>query len=214
VQNEQVFMERLATVPATRRTPAVFYRVRKGDTLSTVAIRYGMSVNELMSLNHLKTRSIKPGSDLLLRGGHVNTTATSAVAAAETAPTKVPAKTRSETPLRKYHVVESGDTVWSVARQYEVDAEDLIALNRISGNTIKIGQKLRIPEAVAVNANPEDTPEAPNKTEDSGTYVVRSGDTLNGIAAQFNVDIKQLMSWNKIHSASSLRPGQKLLLSN
>jgi len=214
VQNEQVFMERLATLPATRRTPAVFYRVRKGDTLSTVAIRYGMSVNELMSLNHLKTRSIKPGSDLLLRGGHVNTTATSAVAAAETAPTKVPAKTRSETPLRKYHVVESGDTVWSVARQYEVDAEDLIALNRISGNTIKIGQKLRIPEAVAVNANPEDTPEVPNKTEDSGTYVVRSGDTLYGIAAQFNVDIKQLMSWNKIHSASSLRPGQKLLLSN
>jgi membrane-bound lytic murein transglycosylase D len=135
-------------------------------------------------------------------------------AAAESTPIKTAVKPRSESAPRKYHVVESGDSVWSVARQYEVDAEDLIALNRISGNTIKIGQKLRIPEAVAVNANPEDTPETTDKNQDNGTYVVRSGDTLYGIATQFNVDIKQLMSWNKIHSASSLRPGQKLLLSN
>lgn len=219
VQSEQAFMERLASIPATKRTPSVFYRVRRGDTLSKIAIRYGMSVNELMSLNHMKTRSIKPGSDLLLRGVAIPATATasttvsneSIVASASVAP-----KPRIESTTRKYHVVETGDTVWSIAHQYEVDEEDLTGLNHIRGNNIKIGQKLRIPDVVSVNANPEDKP-APSTTasnNDSSTYVVRSGDTLYGIAAQFNVDVKQLMSWNKIHSPSSLQPGQKLLVSN
>lgn len=220
VQNEQAFMERLATIPATKRTPSVFYRVRRGDTLSKVAIRYGMSVNELMSLNHLKTRSIKPGSDLLLRGVAIPATPAPASATADTSASAeatvantVP-KIKHEPTQRRVHVVEDGDTVWSIAHQYEVDEEDLIALNRIRGNTIKVGQKLRIPEVVSVNANPEDKPAPVTASNDSSTYVVRSGDTLYGIAAQFKVDVKQLMSWNKLHSPSSLQPGQKLMVSN
>jgi len=208
VQNEQTFMERLATLPSTKRTPSVFYRVRKGDTLSKIAIRYGMSVNELMSLNHLKSRTVKPGSDLLLRGqslaAAVNTSRSGASAR----------RAKSEAMTHKTHLVESGDSVWSIARQYEVDAEDLVALNHIRGNTIKVGQRLRIPEAEAVNANPEDTSNASTEQNPDSTYVVRRGDTLYGIAAQFNVDVKQLMNWNKIESPSQLRAGQTLVLSD
>jgi len=210
VQNEQTFMERLATLPATRQTQSVFYRVRRGDTLSKIAIRYGMSVNELMSLNHLKTRSVKPGSDLLLRGHSLAaaaSTTTESVASPHTASYK------TET-ARKTHVVESGDSLWSIAREYEVDADDLVAVNHIKHNTIKVGQKLRIPEAVAVNANPEDTPNSSADKNQDSTYVVRRGDTLYGIAAQFNVDVKQLMNWNKIDSPSALRAGQRLVLSD
>lgn len=218
VQNEQVFMERLASIPATKRTPSVFYRVRRGDTLSKVAIRYGMSVNELMSLNHLKTRSIRPGSDLLLRGVAIPSTPASTAAVTETTNPSTEVKNKPDTNAHRYHVVSNGDTVWSIARQYEVDEDDLIALNRIRGNTIKVGQRLRVPEAVSVNANPEDTP-APatagaTSGSDSSTYIVRSGDTLYGIATQFKVDVKQLMSWNKMHSSSSLQPGQKLVVSD
>jgi membrane-bound lytic murein transglycosylase D len=209
VQNEQTFMERLATLPSTKRTPSVFYRVRKGDTLSKIAIRYGMSVNELMSLNHLKIRSVKPGSDLLLRGH-------SLAAAANTAANSGASihKARAEVATHKTHVVESGDSVWSIAHEYEVDAEDLVALNHIRSNTIKVGQKLRIPEAESVNANPEDTSNAAADKSPDSTYVVRRGDTLYGIAAQFNVDVKQLMNWNNIESPSQLRAGQKLVLSD
>jgi LysM repeat protein len=67
---------------------------------------------------------------------------------------------------------------------------------------------------VTVNANPEDTEMAMNKSEDAATYVVRSGDTLYDIAAQFNVNVKQLMDWNNIDSPTSLRPGQRLVLSD
>ncbi len=218
VQNEQMFLEKLATLPESQRVPTVFYRVRRGDTLSKVATRYGMSVNELMSLNHLHTRSIRPGSELLLRGGRISASTASSMAVTESASVKntVTSKSdKSELGSRKIHAVANGDSVWSIARQYDVDADDLIALNHINGNTIKIGQKLRIPEAVAVNANPDDTQATLTvKNQDSGTYVVRNGDTLYGIATQFNVEVKQLMNWNKIHSASSLRPGQRLLLSN
>jgi membrane-bound lytic murein transglycosylase D len=215
VQNEQAFMERLASIPATKRTPSVFYRVRRGDTLSKIAIRYGMSVKELMSLNHLRTRTIKPGSDLLLRGVAIPATApASNSASTESAVASTTVKSKSGASTRRYHVVADGDTVWSIARQYEVDEDDLIATNRIHRNTIKIGQKLRIPEAVSVNANPEDKPADTTTTSDSSTYIVRSGDTLYGIAAQFNVDVKQLVSWNNIESPDSLQPGQKLMVSN
>jgi len=209
VQNEQTFMERLATLPATKRTPSVFYRVRRGDTLSRIAIRYGMSVNELMSLNHLKTRSIKPGSDLLLRGHSLAAAANASSNSGASA-----RKARLDVATHKTHVVENGDSLWSIAHQYEVDADDLIALNHIRGNTIRVGQKLRIPEAETVNANPEDTQDSSADKSPDSTYVVRRGDTLYGIAAQFNVEVKQLMDWNKIDSPSQLRAGQKLVLSD
>ena len=214
VQNEQMFLEKLATLPESQRVPTVFYRVRRGDTLSIIAARYGMSVRELMSLNHVRSRSIRPGSELLLRGGRITAAAASNIASAEPVSVKNSSVMKSESSAHKIHVVVSGDTVWGIARQYDVDADDLVALNHIHNN-IRAGQKLHIPEPVAVNANPDDTQATLTvKNQDSGTYVVRSGDTLYGIAAQFNLDVKQLMNWNKIHSPSSLHPGQRLLLSN
>lgn len=206
VQNEQMFMEKLAALPPNKRVRTVFYRVRRGDTLSTIAVRYGMSAHELMTLNHLHSRTIRPGSELLLRGARIASTAT-----ASTAKT---AYRSTSAQHRQVHVVTSGDTIWGIARQYDVDADDLISVNHIRHNSIRPGQKLRIPQAVTVNANPEDTEMAMNKNEDAATYVVRSGDTLYDIAAQFNVNVKQLMDWNNIDSPTSLRPGQRLVLSD
>jgi len=214
VQNEQTFMERLATLPSTKRTPSVFYRVRKGDTLSKVAIRYGMSVNELMSLNHLKTRSVKPGSDLLLRGHSLAAAAATNPVADPGASPLIRTVSYKADAAHKTHIVGNGDTLWSIAHEYEVDADDLVAVNHIRGNTIKVGQKLHIPEAVTVNANPEDTQSSPADKLPDSTYVVRRGDTLYGIAEQFNVNVKQLMNWNKIDSPSELRAGQRLVLSD
>lgn len=205
VQNEKVFMEKLAALPPNKRVRTVFYRVRRGDTLSTIAVRYGMSVRELMRLNHLHSKTIYPGSELVLRGAHIPATVT--------ASTRSVSRTASASG-RQTHVVVSGDTVWGIARQYEVDADDLIALNHIRHNSIRPGQKLRIPQAVTVNANPEDTEVAMNTKDDAAVYVVRSGDTLYDIAAQFKVEVKQLMNWNNIDSPASLRPGQRLVLSD
>ena len=151
VQNEQLFLGKLATLPADKRVPVVFYRVHKGDTLNKIATRYGLSVNELASLNNLKSKSVRPGQELLLRGGHMTAAVASTLAATEevlsTTANKHSAKHSTSAGTGKLHTVRSGETVWSIARQYDIDPGELASVNHVRSNAIKAGQKLRIPQA-------------------------------------------------------------------
>lgn len=203
VDNEQSFLEKLAALPAEQRVPVVYYRVRKGDTLSKVSQRYGISVSELRAMNNLKSKSIRPGQELLLRGS------TSAVAAASKSDFDPPAAGNAATKRTtkgKTYTVRSGDTLWSIAQRFEVDPTVLASLNGIRGNAIRAGQKLRIP-----GTEPQRTSKN-SSNQERLSYTVRSGDTLSAIAEQFRIDIKQLMNWNNLNSASDIKAGQRLVL--
>ncbi|MGC3982541.1 MAG: LysM peptidoglycan-binding domain-containing protein [Steroidobacteraceae bacterium] len=204
VANEQSFLEKLASLPSAQRVPMVYYRVRKGDTLNKVAQRYGLATSDIVALNNLKTKSIKPGQELLLRGA----TAASAIASTSTEIETAPAsKAASKTPAKSKttYTVRSGDTLWSIAQRYEVDPTVLASLNGIKKNAIKTGQKLKIPGSVATTSKSE-------VTQEKLSYTVRSGDTLSRIAGQFKVEVKQLMNWNKLSSAADLKAGQRLVV--
>ncbi len=203
VDNEAAFLEKLASLPADKRVPVVYYRVRKGDTLSKIAQRYGMTVAELRAQNNLTaSSSIRPGQEMLLRG------TSSAPRLASTAPDPVEqtsAATITPRTKARTHTVRSGDTLWSIAQRYGVDPTVLASLNSINDSAIRVGQKLRIPGSTVEIAST-------NPAQEQLTYTVRRGDTLSGIASMFKVDVKQLMTWNKLSSASSIKPGQRLML--
>jgi membrane-bound lytic murein transglycosylase D len=204
VENEQSFLHKLASLPDSQRVPVVYYRVRKGDTLNKVAQRYGISVNELRTLNNLKSKSIRPGQEILLRGS------SSAIAAASQSADfdPLPAKTTSSKSNAKYktYTVRSGDTLWSIAQRFEVDPTVLASTNKIRRNAIRAGQKLRIPGSDTQSTSRSAT------SQERLSYTVRNGDTLGRIAEQFRVDIKQLMNWNNLSSASDIKAGQHLVL--
>ncbi len=197
VANEQMFLESLAALPAEQRVPVVYYRVRKGDTLTKIAQRYGMTVADLRALNNLKTNTLKPGREILLRGNSANLLAS---AAAEPVAAEPRPSTRSTTSART-HVVRSGETLWSIAQRYSVDPTVLASTNNIRNSAIKAGQKLNIPGKVVGSSNQERL-----------TYTVRNGDTLSRIAEQFKVGIKQLMSWNKLPDSAAIKAGQRLVI--
>jgi membrane-bound lytic murein transglycosylase D len=197
VANEQTFMEKLVALPAAQRVPVVYYRVRKGDTLTKVAQRYGMSVTELSALNHLKSRAIRPGQEILLRG----TSSSLAMASATVQPA---ARITTRTTASKTHTVRKGETLWSIAQRYSVDPTVLASANGITKDAIKFGQKLKIPGSVATTST--------SSNQARMTYTVRSGDTLGEIAGQFKVGIKQLMSWNKLRTSTSIKAGQRLVV--
>jgi LysM repeat protein len=104
--------------------------------------------------------------------------------------------------------VRRGDSMSAIAQRHGVSLQDLIAANPQvrDPNQIRVGQELRLPGNAAVN---EEARAAPS----GRTYTVRSGDTMNAIAARHGVGVADLMAVNpRIRSANSIRSGQLINL--
>lgn len=112
---------------------------------------------------------------------------------------------------RTIHRVRSGESLGLIGEKYGVSVRQLQNWNGLRGTTIRIGQRLivyprRLPESSSSSANR--TASASGSTV---RYTVRSGDTLYEIARKYpGVSADNIMEWNNIRSASSLRPGQTL----
>jgi len=121
----------LAAIPGNQRfgrqTPDLEHRIRRGDSLSLIAVRYDTTVAELMTINNLKSRHrIRAGQVLNLpyKG------------------TAIPVEISSGTQI---YTVRSGDTLGQIARRSGVPERELLAHNGLAnGNRIYVGQKLRL----------------------------------------------------------------------
>jgi len=112
------------------------HTVAPGDTLFSIARRYGATVEELMRLNGLESFLIQPGQVL-----------------------KLPERAR-------VHVVAPGDTLFSLARRYGTTVEELMRLNGLASAELKVGQRLLLPGAQAEGVPPGPSPEASPPPED------------------------------------------------
>ncbi len=110
-----------------------YHKVRRGETLSTIGRKYGVSVNKLRQWNKLGKNSVlQIGQRLIVRGG---TASSGAVASSSTGATKT-------------HTVRQGESLWTISQKYKgVSAEDIKRVNGLKGNSIRPGQKLKIPVA-------------------------------------------------------------------
>ncbi len=118
------------------------HKVRPGEALSTIAARYRVTVTQLKSWNQLKGSTIYVGQKLIIwrsAGASISPTPP------QQAKINMPLKTTPQSSKGLFHEVKPGDTLWSIAAQYEgVTIEKLKQLNQLQGNTIKSGTKLRI----------------------------------------------------------------------
>ena len=111
-------------------TPTGTYTVKSGDTLSGIATRHGVTVNQLKQWNGLTSNNIKVGQKLKL-----NSSSTSAA----------PAATSSGDYTT--YTVKSGDSLYSIAKNYSgVSAQDIMNFNGMSNSNIKPGMKIKIPK--------------------------------------------------------------------
>jgi membrane-bound lytic murein transglycosylase D len=113
--------------------------------------------------------------------------------------------------------VQQGDTLYSIARRFNVSLDQLKKQNALNRDIVAIGQVLTLP---AAGAAVEDTAglvrvsNPPQKVSPRiNTYVVRAGDTLFGIASKLGVNLNELMRWNRLTARSVLQPGHKLRVS-
>jgi LysM repeat protein len=119
------------------------------------------------------------------------------------------------------YTVLDGDTLGSIAAQFDISVDDLAAANSITDPTaLSVGQVLTIPGVSTPSAStPEPTSapaptEAPPNTPAAGqqTYTVLEGDIPETIAAQFGITADALLAANGITDATSLQIGQVLII--
>jgi membrane-bound lytic murein transglycosylase D len=173
------------------------HRVTRGQTLSGIAARYGVTMADIRSANGMKGN--------LLRKGQVLTIP---VAGSDEGATRTAQVETPEQPSR--HTVRSGETLSGIAARYRVPVSVLRRVNGMKPTTmLQAGRTLDIPtggrDVAAVNV---ETREEPSRSRH--VHTVRSGETLSGIAARVGVSQASLKSWNGI-SGSKLRIGQKLV---
>ena len=134
-----------------------WHTVKRGETLATVARKLGVSRADLAEANYLKATSrVATGQKLLIPrmpSAAVLARAGSGVAAQtatnDAAPAALEDKPAEE---RVVHRVKSGDTLFGLARKYATTVEHLKTLNRLAGNTLRIGMRLIISSPRAANA--------------------------------------------------------------
>jgi peptidoglycan endopeptidase LytE len=110
--------------------------------------------------------------------------------------------------------VKSGDSLWGIARTYQVSVADLKSQNNLNSYTIYVGQKLTISSSNQVVATPPSTiTPAPQPSVDPTptTYVVKSGDSLWGISKRFNVSIQEIKTLNLMRS-DTIKVNQELII--
>lgn len=150
------------------------YIVKSGDSLWSIAKKYGVTVDELKSANNLTSNLLNVGQRL-----------------------KIPSAVEEETTEYTNYTVKSGDTLYSIAKQYDLTMQELISFNNLSSTLLSIGQILRIPVAVEETVEPYTI------------YTVKSGDNLYAIARNYGVSVADIMNYNNLTS-NLLSIGQTL----
>ena len=136
-----------------------------GDTLYAIARKYNLTVDELKKLNNLTSNLLTIGQRL---------------------------KVKQEETSQNYYTVQSGDSLYSIARKYNTTVDELKRLNNLTSNLLTIGQRLIIPSSQIY-------------------YTVKQGDTLYSIARNYNITVDKLKELNNL-STNTLSIGQKLIV--
>jgi LysM repeat protein len=113
------------------------------------------------------------------------------------------------------HMVEKGETLYSISRKYQITVSELRAANGLSeSDVLKFGQKLNIPSPDIENAATLNSASLSSgssySSENLETYVAQKGDTYYGIARERGIKVAELFALNNLGSDASLKAGQKL----
>lgn len=172
------------------------YTVKAGDTLSAIASRYSTSSSTLASLNSLSNPNLIYVGQVLKVSSNASTSSSTGSSANSTVTTAAS------------YTVKAGDTLSAIAAKYGTTYQALASANSISNpNDIYVGQVIKV-SATATAASSQ----AASSTSSNGSYTVKSGDTLYGIALANGLNWQTLAKQNGISDPNVIFVGQKLSL--
>ena len=163
------------------------YTVKQGDTLYGIARKYNTTVEEIKKLNYLKDNNLTPG--MIIRIPEFYTK-------------------EEDMYLPQYinYVVKKGDTLYSIAKDFNLAIDTIKKDNALVNNNLSLGQnlKIRVPSSEVEECFGEDYQET-----SSIKYKVQKGDTLYSIAKKFNTTVDSIIKNNNLKT-NALSIGQEL----
>ena len=117
-----------------------------------------------------------------------------------------------------YYIVQTGDTLSSISEEYDSSISELRKMNKLSkGSVLKVGMKLKVPKDDGLPSEPESSPVSESEVNaalptDSISHIVKAGESLEVIAKQYGVSVKEIQTANNLKKKSRILQGMTLLI--
>lgn len=222
------FLANYSKVPDSKKLSWVHHRIRYGETLSTIARKYRVSISEIKRFNKIRGTLIRAGHHLVIPvPQNKQYYQKFASQTSEPSASRKRYKPVKNVPGReKYpYTVKRGDTLWDIARKFGVTVTQVRQWNGLGySRIIRPGQQLNIwlpegtepgAELLAAKTKSASSGPAPGDADPPSSkkiiYEVREGDTLWDIAQQYGVSIRSIKRLNNMRS-NLIRPGDRLTI--
>lgn len=172
----------------------VTYTVKKGDSLYSIAKQYNSTVDAIKRYNNLTSNNLSIGQKLKL-------------------PCYMKDNDNTTMPNFVMYTVKAGDSLYSIAQQYNTTVDKIKSDNKLASNNLSIGQVLMIADKTTDATVEECFGEDEVLEEDYVIYVVKPGDNLYSIARKYDTTVSELKRLNNLTS-NNLSVGQELKIPN
>ena len=181
-----------------------YYRVKRGDNLSTIAQKYDVAVDDLKKWNNIKGNQVAYGKNL--RVNRIEAEQKSIAVAKVEVDKKGIQKDTLTAASASFYVVQKGDNLNAIAKKFNITVADLQDWNKLTNTNVQLGASLQV---VKNTPNKDEITVAPERKDIQ--YVVQKGDNLSNIAKKFGASLDELKQWNNL-STNSIALGSTLIV--
>ncbi|MEN9875080.1 MAG: hypothetical protein RLZZ529_77 [Bacteroidota bacterium] len=171
-----------------------YYRVKRGDNLSTIAQKYDVAVDDLKKWNNIKGNKVAYGKNLKINGVEAEEKS-SAIAKVEIDKKGIQ-KDSLASSTASFYVVQKGDNLSNIAKKFNVTVADIQDWNKLTTKNLPLGMALQV---VKNPTNKEEVAIVTPERKDI-QYMVQKGDNLSNIAKKFGATLEDLKQWNNLTS--------------
>ena len=179
----------LSSIPPKHRVAWIRHKIVRNDTLGDLALRYGTDVATLRKANRIVGNRIIEGNYLVIPRSTMSLGS-------------YPTPNQYRNSNAAIHIVQAGDSLWTIAKRYRVTVNTLMRTNRIGpSEIIRPGRKVIIPQQTSRDPVVREI-----------RYKVKNGDSLATIAQKFNSTVTAIANWNTLNPEKYIHPGQELTI--